>query len=200
MLTVDRNGDAILDFHRCAMLPAQNSKAMETAGLVEIPERGFVVADLDRATGRSTVPAPSVRPATIIREPGAGDDHRDRGGDAVSNAPELARLTLNMAAVHHDRLAVPGGERLRLWRPHHRSGADAAHSGLSSIATIVPGTAAIISRPSMKGTRHSSVTLDRLEPRTAGGGFVHFRCKVTSVDGSGRRTDVLDWRPVGLLP
>src|SRR6202034_154238 len=33
------------------------------------------------------------------------------GGDVVSSAPELARLTLNVAMVHHDASAA-GGQRL----------------------------------------------------------------------------------------
>src|SRR6202012_4598659 len=41
----------------------------------------------------------------------AGQSWPVAGGDVVSSAPELARLTMNVAMVHHD-LAVAGGQRL----------------------------------------------------------------------------------------
>ena len=49
-------------------------------------------------------------------------------------------------------------------------------------------------------TLHSAVTVDACTARAAGGGFVHLRTQVAATDAGGQRTDVLDWRFVGLVP
>ncbi|GAS99699.1 p40 protein [Mycolicibacterium canariasense] len=105
MTTVDQAGRAVLDFYRCAMLPLSPDAA----------ETGY--ADDLAAIGADQPVAP---------DPTAGWDMRALGGtafdtatvgavlastaDVVSSAPELARLSLNIAATHHDRR--PGGRRL----------------------------------------------------------------------------------------
>jgi hypothetical protein len=49
------------------------------------------------------------RPALAV--PAFGTRLRVQGRDTVSSGPELARLTMNIAAVHHDAAAA-GGRRL----------------------------------------------------------------------------------------
>lgn len=115
MTTVDQEDRVVLDFWRCAMLPLRDPDAR--TGHDDVLDRiGLPVdpADLERATAgwrldrfREAVPGghfASLEEGAVI-EVG--------GGDVVSSAPELARLTLNIAAVHHDAEASgPGSGRL----------------------------------------------------------------------------------------
>jgi acyl dehydratase len=200
--TLDQNGDPVLDFHRCVMLPAHAQISDTARGLVDIPEARFSLAELDAATA-SWALAPLLRSDRdgCLRSLQAGITIGVIGGDVVSSAPELARLTLNIAAVHHDRTAGPGGRRL-VYGGHT---VDLALAQLSrafpTLATIVAWHGCDHLAPVHEGdTLVSEIAVQRLEPRAAGGGFVHFRCKVAEVGGDGERRDVLDWRPVALLP
>jgi acyl dehydratase len=107
--THDQQGRLVLDFMRCAMLPAQR-----------------LVDDQGDWEAQTLAPPPPERlcdwPAQD-REGGssAGSGSRAVSGDAdvVSCAPELARLTLNVARVHHDsrrsgRRLVYGGHTIGL--------------------------------------------------------------------------------------
>ncbi len=111
MRTSDQEGRPVLDFWRCAMIPLRDSEAHtgHQANLDEIP------SDLDpealrAATAgwcleafRSTAPGPhfaDLAPGTIWEV---------AGGDVVSCAPELARLTLNLAMAHHDASTSAAG-------------------------------------------------------------------------------------------
>jgi acyl dehydratase len=49
-------------------------------------------------------------------------------------------------------------------------------------------------------TLHSEIVIEGREPRPSGGGFLHLRSRVAATDTAGNRTDVLDWRCVGLVP
>ena len=111
MQTADQSGRPVVDFFRCAMLPLREGA----------PPTGHA-DDLD-AVGRDL---PPVDPAALVPDwerpaylgggvrgvvPEVGEVLEVATGDVVSSAPELARLTLNVAAVHHDRFAG-GGQRL----------------------------------------------------------------------------------------
>jgi acyl dehydratase len=109
MVTRDQDDRLVLDFHRCAMLPLRD----------DAPDTGH-------ADDLSTVGAPHTSPPDPTRYwdaaafrahvPGPHFDPELKGtvigstADVVSSAPELARLTLNIAATHHDSRV--GGERL----------------------------------------------------------------------------------------
>ena len=113
--TTDQDQRPVLDYFRCAMLPLSAGAAatgaaddMATVGAAaQAPGHGtdgpFAEWRLDRF--RSAIRGmhfADVRP---------GMEWVVEGADLVSNGPELARLTGNLAAVHHDADAA-GGERL----------------------------------------------------------------------------------------
>jgi acyl dehydratase len=109
--TRDQNGRVVLGFDRCALLPCRDAAAAgepepDPEGLFASPalpsaaEAPEWLADWDLTPLRSGTPPPAV-----------GDSFDVRAGDVVSGAPELARLTLNLASVHHDA-ALAGGRRL----------------------------------------------------------------------------------------
>lgn len=109
--TTDHQGRTVLDFHRCAMLPRRDTgsrPAVEADVTVvdeaAVPRLSLDTWDLDpwhRRIGPAGADVPSI-----------GTTWRVEAADVVSNAPELARLTMNVARVHHDRFATPGGRRL----------------------------------------------------------------------------------------
>lgn len=116
MTTIDQVGRLVLDFYRCAMLPM--SAEVDTGqhadlsgiGAGPLPETG-ATAHWDAEAFRNRVPGPHFYPDL------AGSTMRS-SADVVSAAPELARLTLNIAAAHHDRRRaqrlVYGGQTIGL--------------------------------------------------------------------------------------
>lgn len=118
MTTVDQADRLVLDFHRCAMLPLSPA-APDTGHADDLSTIGSDVgsgadptADWDAEAFRGRVPGPHFDAAlagTVLTST----------GDVVSSAPELARLSLNIAATHHDsrvsgRRLVYGGHTIGL--------------------------------------------------------------------------------------
>ena len=109
MTTIDQAGRLVLDFYRCAMLPCSTG-AGETGhdddlsgiGVEPAPDTD-PTAQWDADAFRRRVPGP------LFDADMVGSVLRSTG-DVVSSGPELARLTLNIAATHHDSRA--GGRRL----------------------------------------------------------------------------------------
>ena len=118
-------------------------------------------------------------------------------GDVVSLAPELARLTVNLAMVHHD--AGPEG---RLVYGGHTIGiaAGQATRALPNLVTIVAWHSCDHLAPVREGdTLRSTLDLERVEPCFQGGGrLVHLRSRVRAQRGD-QATNVLDWRFVGVM-
>ena len=97
-----------------------------------------------------------------FRELVGGHDREDRApgtvwriadGDVVSSAPELARLSLNVAAAHHDAASTQAGRRLVYGG--HTIGIAAAQAtrALPNLSRSSLGTAAIMWRPCTRATR-----------------------------------------------
>jgi acyl dehydratase len=194
--TTDQDGRPVLDFWRCAMLPLRD------------PDKQTGHADdLDRI-GRDAAPADFAAPVrgwqlaqfadrTAGPRPGElrpGDSFEVAGGDVVSSAPELARLTLNLAAVHHDSTAG-GGQRL-VYGGHAIGLALAqAARALPSLVTVSGWHGCDHLAPVREGdTLHSVITVEQVELLAGGGGLAHLR---SVVQAAGR--DVLDWRYVAVL-
>ncbi|TPI38146.1 acyl dehydratase [Mesorhizobium sp. B3-1-9] len=198
--TVDQEQRPILDFCRCAMLPARSADAVAAQGQTELPKSDFTQTQLLEAVSGWNLDA--FRDATHgphFDDLEAGSVHDLAGGDVVSSAPELARLTMNLAVIHHDRIAA-GGQRLVYGG--HTIGIAAAQ-----ITRVFPGLVTILAwhdcdhlGPVHEGdTLHSQVIVERCQPLPGGGGLAHLRCKVRSTDGASETSDVLDWRLVGLF-
>ena len=204
--TVDQRDHPVLDFWRCAMLPL-SAEGIDTGHSDDLDSVGADVADPDgdaAALGafrtwdlthfRSSVPGQHFQLEL------AGRSFTVSGGDVVSSAPELARLTLNIAKVHHDLIAA-GGRRLVY-------GGHTIGIALAQVTRAIPNLVAVVAwrscdhtGPVHEGdTLHSQVTIERAEPLAAGGGFVHLRSRVTATAAANEpRRDVLDWRFVALM-
>ena len=199
--TADQDGRVVLDFRRCAMLPARTQKLPAAQGETELPGSEITQVQLRQAIAgwnlsafRDTVRGPHFDDL-------APETRYDlAGGDIVSSAPELARLTMNLATVHHDRTTTAGGTRLVYGG--HTIGLAAAQ-----LTRIFPGLMTVLAwhgcdhlAPVHEGdTLHSSVTIERCEQLPHGGGVAHLRSRVRATDAAGSSSDVLDWRLVGLF-
>jgi acyl dehydratase len=197
IVTVDQEGRPVLDFWRCAMLPLRDQAAQTgngddltdvgrdaTTPDYEAPVRGWRL-DNYRAAGP--------RPADLV----VGQSFEIAGGDVVSSAPELARLTGNIAAVHHDRSAS-GGERLVYGGHAIGLALSQATRALPSIVTVTGWHGCEHLAPVREGdTLRSAITIEQLDFLPDGGGLVHLRSLVRA-DGPDAR-DVLDWRYVAVV-
>ncbi|MDQ6817023.1 MAG: acyl dehydratase, partial [Actinomycetota bacterium] len=119
-------------------------------------------------------------------------------------APELARLTLNLAMAHHDRLRAGCGRRRLVYGGHTIALAAAqaapALPTLATLATIVAWHSCDHLAPVYEGeTLYSRLQLERCVALPHGGELAHLRSRVHAVEAHGARSDVLDWRFVAVL-
>ena len=200
MRTTDQDGQLVLDFWRCAMAPLRDSAAQtsHTADLPEIttnptpdelraPVRAWRL-DLFRAEN----------PGQHFSDLTPGTIWEIAGGDVVSSAPELARLTLNIAMVHHDQSTSDAG---RLVYGGHTIGLAAAQAtrALPNLVAIVAWHSCDHTAPVREGdTLRSTLELESASPFADGGGLVHLRSRV-SADRDGSAQNALDWRFVGVM-
>jgi len=198
--TRDQEGRAVLDFHRCALLPSRRDVGNDAPQGVTDPPRvetspaqlSSAVAGWNLRAFREATPGPhfnALRPGT---------NYRIVGGDLVSSAPELARLTMNLAMIHHDR-TISGK---RLVYGGHTIGLAAAQitRALPSLVTILAWQDCDHLGPVYEGdTLHSTVSIERCDALPGGGGLAHLRSQVRATDAEGNVSDVLDWRLAGLF-
>jgi acyl dehydratase len=195
MITIDQADRLVLDFYRCAMLPASPdwnpdqapSDDLSTIGAEVAPPAVNPAAQWDGAAFRKRVPGPhfdaAIAPAVL-----------HSSGDVVTNAPELARLTLNIAAAHHDLRA--GGRRLVY-------GGHTIGLALAQASRLLPNLGAVLgwvscdhTGPVYEGdTLYSELHVESAKP-TEHGGVLGLRSLVYAVSDSAGDPDraVLDWR------
>ena len=205
--TDDQYGRPVLDFWRCAMLPLRDgSKDTGLADDVSSVGRDPTGEELASITARWDLDAyRAVRPGRHFDGVRAGDVHVVAGGDVVGSAPELARLTGNIARVHHDDHAHGAGQGAgpsRLVYGGHTIGL-ALHQAvraLPDMLTVVGWHGCDHLAPVREGdTLTSTVTVERTQPLSTGGGLVHLRSLVRARRDGAEPTDVLDWRFVAAL-
>lgn len=200
--TTDQHGEPVLDFLRCAMLPLEDPDG-ETGAEDDIDAHGTELADFDLTTAVATWDLDAYRAATggswnaAIT---AGGARSTVGGDLVSSAPELARLTLNVASAHHDE--TRGAPRLVYGG--HTIGIAAAQITriLPDLVTILGWHGCDHTGPVYEAdTLFSEVELEHREPFRDGASLAHLRAHVYAQHGhDGERRPVLDWRLIALMP
>lgn len=187
--TIDHVDRVVLDFYRCAMLPL--SPGVEDTGHHDdlsavgadaaVPPR--LAADWDADEYRHRVPGPHFDPAL------AGAVLHSTA-DVVSSAPELARLTLNIAAVHHDSREAGIEPRRRLVYGGHTIGLALAQVTrlLPNLVTVLAWQSCDHTAPVYEGdTLYSEVHVESAQDHVLG-----LRSVVYAVGESDRK--VLDWR------
>jgi acyl dehydratase len=192
--TADQAGRPVLDFWRCAMLPLADPGA-DTGHADSLDGIGTEAGPRDFAAAV----APWHLDAFAERLPGgrhfasvtAGQRWRVSGADVVTCAPELARLTLNVSAVHHDAAAA-GGQRL-VYGGHTIGLALAQISrALPDIVTVAGWNACEHTGPVSEGdSLTSTITVESTHPLAGGGGLAWLR-----VDVAARAAPPADPRPV----
>ena len=194
MITIDQADRLVLDFYRCAMLPASpdwqgsgRDDDLATIGANAAAPAHDPTANWDAATFRERVPGPHF-------DAGIAGTVMHSTGDVVSNAPELARLTLNIAATHHDSRV--GGRRLVYGG--HTIGLALAQASrlLPNLATVLGWESCDHTGPVHEGdTLYSELHVETAEP-TEHGGVLGLRSLVYAASDSADEPDrrVLDWR------
>jgi acyl dehydratase len=215
--TVDQQRRPVLDFWRCAMLPLRD-QARRTGHADELDSVGHPAGPASLKEPARLKEAASLRALVggwrldrfarqaagpRFAELRPGQSWPVTGGDVVSSAAELARLTLNVATVHHDA-AASGGRRLVYGG--HAIGlalAQAARS-LPSIVTVAAWHGCDHLGPVHEGdTLRSTVSVEQVD-EVPGGGLVHLRSLVRAEGASAEAAeaeprDVLDWRFVAIV-
>lgn len=192
MTTIDGVGRLILDFYRCAMLPLSDVTVqtghdddLSAVGAGQAPVAD-PTADWDAEVFRSRVPGPHFDPTlagTVLRST----------ADVVSSAPELARLSLNIAATHHDSRFT--GQRLVY-------GGHTIGLALAQASRLLPNLVTVLGWESCdhtgpvheNDTLYSDLTIEAAEPRPDGRGGVLRLQSVVFAAGPEQDRQVLDWR------
>ncbi|OBK20325.1 acyl dehydratase [Mycobacterium asiaticum] len=195
MTTIDQADQLVLDFYRCAMLPG--SPAWEP-GSGPSDDLGAIGADAAPPAENPTDTWDAV--AFRRRVPGP---HFDAGlagtvlhstADVVSNAPELARLTLNIAATHHDSRV--GGQRLVY-------GGHTIGLAFAQANRLLPNLVTVLGWESCDHTgpvREGDTLYSELHVESADSGVLGLRSVVYAVTETGTEPggepdrQVLDWR------
>ncbi|MGW4488669.1 MaoC family dehydratase [Amycolatopsis sp. NPDC004368] len=198
--TTDQNGRPVLDFWRCAMLPLREG-AGDTGHHDDLDTIGTNPTPADYAAtidGWNLAPLADRAAGPRFADLEVGRAYRVIGADVVSSAPELARLTLNIARVHHDRVAA-GGQRL-VYGGHTIGLAMAQLTrALPDLVTVAGWDGCDHLGPVHEGDLLSStVTVEGLTP-LASGGLVHLRIEVDAHDDNTGGRPVLLWRCVAVL-
>ena len=199
MTTVDQNGDTVLRFWRCPMLPCRD------------PAGGTPHADDLDAVGRdAATPAEGLPQGWSLAATAAWQGLRARdlragqrfvieARDTVTTAPELVRLSLNMAMAHTDARLSHLGERL-VYGGHAIFMAFAqATRALPNLLTIAAWESCDHLAPVVENDRlRSEVTVTDIVPVDAerGGGAL-LRLAIESFAARGEpetETRVLDWK------
>ena len=196
MTTVDQVGQLVLDFHRCAMLPLspEASRAGHDTGHADDLDAIGADASVTDPAGHWDGAAFRDRVRGPHFDPGLAGSVLHSTGDVVGSAPELARLTLNIAATHHDWR--PGGTRLVYGG--HTIGLALAQATrlLPNLATVLGWQSCDHTGPVYEGdTLHSDLHIERADPRPDGcGGVLTLHSEVYAVGPDGADRPVLDWR------
>jgi acyl dehydratase len=193
MTTIDQADRLVLDFYRCAMLPAgpdwrpdvRPGDDLSTIGADAVSPAHDATADWDADAFRRRVPGPHF-------DAGLAGTVLHSSADVVSSAPELARLTLNIAATHHDsrvsgRRLVYGGHTIGLALAQ-------ATRLLPNLVTVLGWRSCDHTGPVHEGdTLYSELHVESAEP-VGHGGVLGLRSLVYAVSEAESDRQVLDWR------
>ena len=201
MQTENQLGEPVLDFWRCPMIPLRDPDATtgHTGSFEEIPK------ELDMDEVEAAFPADWRLDRFRERLPGEhladlvpGAVYEVEGRDTVTAAPELARLTLNVAMTHTDAGASVHGRRLAYGGHTIAVAAAQATRALPNLVTIAAWRSCDHTGPVFEGDVLSTeLTVEGVHPLETGG-LADLRA-VTTAEREGETAPVLDWRFLGVM-
>jgi acyl dehydratase len=203
--TCNQRGDPVLDFWRCAMIPLRDPEARtgHDDRFEGIPQE----LDMDRVS--AAVPSTwrfdvfrQRAPGHHVAEVVPGTLYEVEGRDTITSAPELVRLTLNVAQVHADAAAGTHGRRLAYGG--HTIAVAAAHlvRALPNLVTVLAWRSCDHTGPVFEGDVLASVVgVEGVYPLDgADAALVDLRVRTTADRGDAvEPSPVLDWRLIGLM-
>jgi acyl dehydratase len=208
MRVANQRDEEVLRFWRCPMIPCRD----EQANTGHAGSFDAIPAEINLAVVKAFVP-PTWR-LDLFRQAVNGPHFADIAAgvtyvvtarDTVTCAPELVRMTLNMAVTHTDAASSVYGKRL-VYGGHTISMAAAQIShALPNLLTLVAWRSCDHSAPVFEGDiLRTEVTGEQIHPLEQGGGLVDLHATVYAERGDqapepGRDIQVLDWRVVGLM-
>jgi 2-methylfumaryl-CoA hydratase len=208
--TLNQDGETVLKFWRCPMIscrdPEANTGLADSLDAIpsEIPQ-----SEIDAAVPRGWSLEEFRRriAGAHFSDLAVGANYVVEARDSVSSAPELARMTLNMAMTHFD--AAQSTYKLRLI-----FGGQAIALALALAVRALPNMVTVLA---WRGCDHlapvfegdmlgATLAIEALRPLPGGGGLVDLRAIVRSERsadaqrlGQPKEADVLDWRFVALM-
>jgi acyl dehydratase len=195
MTTVDEVGRLVLDFYRCAMLPLGDGST-DSGHADDLSAVGAEPQPTPDPTADWNAQAYRAKVRGARFDPALAGSVLHSSADVVSSAPELARLSLNIAATHHDSRV--GGQRLVYGG--HTIGLALAQASrlLPDLVTVLAWRSCDHTGPVYEGdTLYSELHVDATTPLPDGrGGVLSLRSLVYAVAEPDRQ--VLDWRYTAL--
>lgn len=208
MHVVNQHDETVLHFWRCPMLPCRDPVA-DTGRNDPLDGVG---SELEPDRLRRAVPAHWR--LDLLRDRLSGAHFADvapnvtyvvEGRDTVTIAPEITRMTLNVAGAHTDAGASSHGRRL-VYGGHTISTAAAQLTrALPNLATLVAWRSCDHVAPVFEGdVLRSEFEIERTDALETGGGLLDIRARVAaerapSAPDAGQEVLVLDWRLVALM-
>ena len=206
--TRNQHGEPVLDFWRCPMIPLRDpaTRTGHADRFDDIPREldlSAVARRRCRATGSYDAHAGAGGRRALRRRSRPGTAYRIEGRDTVTAAPELARLTLNVARAHtdaggsvHGRRLAYGGHTISIAAAQvTRALPEPGHD--RRLARLRPHRARVRGRRA-EHRAHASRAMHPLE--VDGAGLVDLRALVHAErEGEADPEPVLDWRFVGVL-
>lgn len=208
MLVENQRGETVMRFWRCPMLPCKDPEA-ETghADSFDAFEDKIDLAQVRRAV-------PAEWKLDQFRSQLAGDHFEEipedtryviEGRDTVTCAPEITRLTLNIAKAHTDAGAAAQGRRL-VYGGHTISTAGAQITrALPNLVTLLAWRSCDHTAPVFEyDILRTELEIVEKHPLAGEGGLVDFRASVfaeraAGSESAGEEVQVLDWRAIGLM-
>jgi acyl dehydratase len=204
----NQRDETILHFWRCAMIPCRDPKAVTGAS----DSFDTIPAELDWEQIEAAVPVEwhmddfrREIPGEHFEEMTEGTLYRVEARDSITSAPELARLTLNVAKAHIDASSSPYSKRL-VYGGYTISMASAQIvRALPNLVTLLGWRSCDHTEPVFEGdVLRTEFTIDAMHALPNGGGLVDLHAVVHATRGDqapdiGADASVLDWRMIGLM-
>ncbi len=204
----NQRNETILHFWRCAMIPCRDPNAVTGAS----DSFDTIPAELDMEQVEAAVPVEwrldgfqREIPGEHFEELAKGSRYRVEARDSVTSAPELARLTLNVAKAHTDAASSPYGKRLVYGGSTISMASAQIVRALPNLVTLLAWRSCDHTEPVFEGDiLRTEFTIDAKHTLTSGGGLVDLHAVVYAARGDqapalSADVSVLDWRVIALM-